>query len=343
MVTLQRRLASSPEAIYQSIRRRKENLEERLKEIETGRAQTALGEEVEPGFDVDEGDEEDLSDDERERLETEVVTHSTAAQTIEELEHEIDNLKTLQEQAQRVRNSKEHGKWNELAKILKEQPELFDAQGHRRKLIIFTEHRDTLNYLAARIRSLIGKPNAVVTIHGGMSRDERRFMQNGFVQNKDVLILVATDAAGEGVNLQRAHLMVNYDLPWNPNRAEQRFGRIHRIGQTEVCHMWNLVASKTREGEVFQHLFAKLEEERRALGGQVFDVLGKVLFDNRPLRDLIVEAIRYGDRADVRAKLTHVVDQALDHQHLQALLEERALAHEVMDVVRVCQVREEME
>ncbi len=135
----------------------------------------------------------------------------------------------------------------------------------------------------------------------------------------------------------------NYDLPWNPNRLEQRFGRIHRIGQDEVCHLWNLVASETREGEVFHTLLKKLEEEREALGGQVFDVLGKVLFDNRPLRDLIVEAIRYGDRPDVRAKLTQVVDKALDRQHLSALLEERALAHEVMDVVRVRQIREDLE
>src|SRR5947209_8614715 len=137
--------------------------------------------------------------------------------------------------------------------------------------------------------------------------------------------------------------MVNYDLPWNPNRLEQRFGRIHRIGQMEVCHLWNLVAAETREGEVFHTLLKKLEEEREALGGQVFDVLGKVLFYHRPLRELIVEAIRYGDRPDVRAKLSHVVDQALDREHLQELLEERALAHEVMDVVRERQIREEME
>ena len=108
-----------------------------------------------------------------------------------------------------------------------------------------------------------------------MPRDERRKIQEAFVQDKDVLVLVATDAAGEGINLQRAHLMVNYDLPWNPNRIEQRFGRVHRIGQTEVCHLWNLVADDTREGEVFQRLFDKLEEQRKALGDQVFDVLGE--------------------------------------------------------------------
>src|SRR2546425_3478409 len=342
MVTLQRRLASSPEAIYQSIRRRRENLGERLKEIEAGRSQSGLGEEAAPAFDVEEGDEEDLSDDERERLETEVLTHSTASQTIEELEREIETLKSLEDQTQRVRNSKEHGKWNELARTLQEQPELFDAQGHRRKLIIFTEYRDTLNYLATRIRSLIGKPDAVVTIHGGMSRDERRFMQNAFVQNKDVLILVATDAAGEGVNLQRAHLMINFDLPWNPNRLEQRFGRIHRIGQTEVCHMWNLVAKDTREGDVFQHLFARLEEERRALGGRVFDVLGRAI-EAKELRDLLMEAVRYGDKPEVRARLFEKVKDRLDHKHLQGLLEERALAQDTMDVSRIRKIKEEME
>ena len=90
-------------------------------------------------------------------------------------------------------------------------------------------------------------------------------------------ILLATDAAGESINLQRAHLMVNYDLPWNPNRIEQRFGRIHRIGQTEVCHLWNLVAEGTREGDVYHKLLDKLEEARKALGGQDFNILGKVV------------------------------------------------------------------
>ena len=113
-------------------------------------------------------------------------------------------------------------------------------------------------------------------------------------------MLLATDAAGEGINLQRAHLMVNYDLPWNPNRLEQRFGRIHRIGQTEVCHLWNVVAADTREGDVYRRLLEKLETARRALGGQVFDVLGKLEFEGRPLRELLLNAIRYGEQVDVR-------------------------------------------
>src|SRR5438128_7625079 len=137
--------------------------------------------------------------------------------------------------------------------------------------------------------------------------------------------------------------MVNYDLPWNPNRLEQRFGRIHRIRQTEVCHLWNLVADETREGDVYRKLLEKLEEARKALGGQVFDVLGKLQFDGRALRDLLIEAIRYGDQPEVRARLTTVLETALDRGQLQDLLEDRALAHDAMDASRVHRIREEME
>jgi hypothetical protein len=167
--------------------------------------------------------------------------------------------------------------------------------------------------------------------------------QEAFRHDPEVKILLATDAAGEGINLQRAHLMVNYDLPWNPNRIEQRFGRIHRIGQTEVCHLWNLIAEETREGEVYLTLLEKLNEARKALGGQVFDILGKVVFEGRPLRELLVEAIRYGDQPEVRARLTRVVANAFDQRQLQELMEEHALAHDSMDASRVFRIREEME
>lgn len=155
--------------------------------------------------------------------------------------------------------------------------------------------------------------------------------------------MVATDAAGEGINLQRAHLMINYDLPWNPNRLEQRFGRVHRIGQTEVCYLWNLVSNQTREGMVFQRLFAKLEQERQSLGGQVFDILGKITFDNKPLRELLVEAIRYGNDPEVQARLRRVVDNSFDKEALAKLLEERALTEDSLDVHKVVAIREEME
>ena len=198
------------------------------------------------------------------------------------------------------------------------------------KLVIFTEHRDTLNYLEGRITTLLGRKQAVVMIHGGMGREERMKAQESFRHDPEVQVLLATDAAGEGINLQRAHLMVNYDLPWNPNRLEQRFGRIHRIGQTEVCHLWNLVAEETREGDVYRRLLEKLEQARKALGGQVFDVLGKVQFEGRPLRELLIEAIRYGDLPEVRARLTQAVENAFDRgRSCKNLLEERALAHDV--------------
>ncbi len=356
LTTLQRRLASSPEAIAQSLRRRRERLEHRLHEVQQAQQtpQTQLThqrteERIDflqdvPLLSVDDLDDlDDAPDGEVEATEERVVDQATAARTSAELETEIRSLTRLEALAVQVRRSGTDRKWEELATLLHQQQELFDAQGHRHKLVIFTEHRDTLSYLTARIRTLLGRAEAVVTMHGGMSREERIAAQDAFTQDKETLILLATDAAGEGINLQRAHLMVNYDLPWNPNRLEQRFGRIHRIGQTEVCHLWNLVAAETREGAVFDTLFKKLEEERAALGGQVFDVLGKVQFDHRPLRELMVEAIRYGDHPDVRARLSQVVAQALDRHHLQDLLEERALAHEVMDNVRVREIREVME
>jgi hypothetical protein len=259
------------------------------------------------------------------------------------LKAEIAILKDLEKVALRVRQSRADRKWDELSLLLQNQTEMFDAHGHRRKLIVFTEHRDTLNYLHDRIGSLIGKPESVVTIHGGMGREERKKAESLFTQDKDTEVLIATDAAGEGINLQRAHLMVNYDLPWNPNRLEQRFGRIHRIGQTEVCHCWNLVASKTREGDVYRRLLEKLEEERKALGGKVFDILGKLLFGDKPLRNLLMEAIRYGDRPEVRARLSQIVDNAMDRNKLRDLIEEHALAHDSMDASRVREIREDME
>ena len=175
-----------------------------------------------------------------------------------------------------------------------------------------------------------------------MGREDRKKAEEAFKQDKTVQVLVATDAAGEGINLQRAHLMVNYDLPWNPNRIEQRFGRIHRIGQTEVCHLWNLVADETREGDVYLTLLKKLEAERKALGGAVFDVLGKAL-GGAELRKLLIEAVRYGDRPEIRARLTQQVEQALDPDRLKDLLEEKALAHDSMDSSRVRQIRKDME
>lgn len=340
LTTLQRRLASSPEAIYQSLRRRRERLEERLNAerfAKRGGESRILDESA-----LSEAELEDLEDaPEVEEVEEQVVDRATAAQTIAELEAEIAILRGLEEKAHVVRKSNIDKKWDELRKLLQENEEIIDEDGHHRKLVVFTEHRDTLNYLTTKLRGILGRDEAVVTIHGGVAREDRRTAQERFTQDKDVVILLATDAAGEGINLQRAHLMVNYDLPWNPNRIEQRFGRIHRIGQTEVCHLWNLVAVETREGDVYHRLLEKIEEERQALGGQVFDVLGKVTFDGRSLRDLLIEAIRYGNRPDVRSRLQEIVDRIPETVH--ALIEEKALAHDFLDAPRVQKIREEME
>ncbi len=347
LTILQRRLASSPEAIYRSLQRRRERLERRLREEQTLKRGADTRLDAFAGLrnlaldDLD--DLDDLPDAEVEAAEEEVVDRATAAQTLRELEAEIAILRELEGLALAVKRGMRDSKWDKLSALFQNEAAMFDDAGHRRKLVLFTEHRDTLTYLTERIRALLGRDEAVATIHGGMGREERRKAQEAFTQDKGVQVLVATDAAGEGINLQRAHLMVNYDLPWNPNRLEQRFGRIHRIGQTEVCHLWNLVAEGTREGDVFATLFKKLEREREALGGRVFDVLGKVTFGDRPLRELLVEAIRYGDRPEVRERLHEVVEGALDTEQLRRLLEDEQLARDAMDARQVRQIREDME
>ena len=367
LTILQRRLASSPEAIYQSLRRRRERLEGRLLELQVLQRGGQSG--IAPAFSGLELDHEDIEDleespeSEIEEQEERVLDQATAAQSINELRAEIETIKGLESTANEVLRSGGDTKWRELATLLNE---IFTPVGissgisessvpygsgeipapvpsPQQKLVIFTEHRDTLNYLRRRISGLVGREEAIVLIHGGMRREDRHAAQESFRHDPGVQILLATDAAGEGINLQRAHLMVNYDLPWNPNRIEQRFGRIHRIGQTQVCHLWNLVAEETREGDVYLTLLEKLEQARKSLGGQVFDVLGKVQFDGRPLRELLVEAVRYGERPEVQARLTTMVDQALDYDNLRDLLEESSLAPDAMDASRVHRIREDME
>jgi SNF2 family DNA or RNA helicase len=368
LTILQRRLASSPEAIYQSLRRRRERLESRLRELEVlhrgGQLAPVLSAAV-PALDAEDIDDlEDAPDNEVETAEEEILDQATAARSIAELKIEIGTLKQLESLALGVCRSGTDTKWRELASLLSEifssarapdslaEPTTIPhgagtipppKPSPHQKLVLFTEHRDTLNYLQNRITTLLGRKDAVVVIHGGLGREERMKAQESFQHDPEVQVLLATDAAGEGINLQRAHLMVNYDLPWNPNRLEQRFGRIHRIGQTEVCHLWNLVADETREGDVYRKLLEKLEEARTALGGQVFDVLGKLQFEGRPLRDLLIEAVRYGDTPAVRARLTTVVEHALDRGQLETLLEDHALAHDAMDASRVRRIREDME
>jgi len=340
LTALQRRLASSPEAIFQSLRRRRERLERRIREERLGgRGQQLLAESLTPIPD----DDDDLNAEEQENLEETLVDQATAAQTIAELEAEVLLLKELEQQAQELVASGQDRKWEELSRILqKDDPNLHDTGGRLRKIIIFSEHRDTLNYLHAKVGGVLGSQDSIVIIHGGTHRDERLKIQALFRSDPEIRVLIATDAAGEGVNLQCANLMVNYDLPWNPNRLEQRFGRIHRIGQQEVCHLWNLVSRETREGDVYFRLLEKIRVESEALHGRVFDILGEV-FEDTSLKDMLIEAIRYGDQPEVRDRLGQRIEHNFDHENLKTLLNRNALAQESLSPERLFAVKEEME
>ena len=169
LTILQRRLASSPEAILQSLRRRRERLERRLREEQILKRGADLQDDDQrlPSLTEEDIDElDDAPDVEVEETEETVVDQATAARTIAELQAEIEILKNLEALALKVRRSGTDRKWEELSSILQNQAEMFDAQGHRRKMVIFTEHRDTLNYLSERLRALLGAPEALVTVHG---------------------------------------------------------------------------------------------------------------------------------------------------------------------------------
>ncbi len=295
LLVLQRRLASSPEAILRSLTRRRDRLRAEADRMQT--ADTRLAQTLAASLGLRAPDpEDDWTAAELSAHEDDAASVATTARTLAELEVEVAILDRLVSKAERVRSAGLDAKWEALAALL-QSDEMYDDEGGRRKIIIFTEHRDTLEYLEDRLRETLGASVAVESIHGATSRPDRRLAQIRFTQDPSSSILLATDAAGEGVNLQVAHLMVNYDIPWNPNRLEQRFGRIHRIGQRHTCHLWNLVAVDTREGEVFRTLLEKLERQRDALGDRVFDVLGDVLTD-ASLTQLLTHAIRGGTDAD---------------------------------------------
>ena len=357
---LQRRLASSPAAIYHSLRRRRDRLDEQAAEL---RRLAASGQPV-PVINLPKGvkiadwedfDFDDYGDAEREDLEDIVIDAATAAATAEELEAEVAELKELVRLADGLRRSGVDTKWLQMRDLLRSDRFAapapsgpsgsgLDSDGNLepvRKLIVFSEHKDTLDYVADRIASELGRPEAVVRIHGGIKRHDRRAVQDRFRVDPTVRVLVATDAAGEGVNLQVANMVVNYDLPWNPNRIEQRFGRVHRIGQSRPCHLWNLVAFETREGQVFDRLFAKIEEQRGVYGDQVYDVLGDAQI-NTSLRDLLMRAIASDDDPAHVAWMDEVIDADIGRQ-MKDVLDERALVAGLADPAANDKIRRDME
>ena len=356
---LQRRLASSPAAIYHSLRRRRDRLADQAAEL---RRLAASGQPV-PVIDLPKGvkiadlddfDFDDYGDAEREDLEDIVIDAATAAGTAEELEVEVAELKELVLLADDLRRSGVDTKWLELRELLRSDRFAaplsgsldagVEANGESepvRKLIVFSEHKDTLDYVAERIEAELGRPEAVVRIHGGIKRHDRRDIQDRFRVDPTVRVLVATDAAGEGVNLQVANMVVNYDLPWNPNRIEQRFGRVHRIGQQRPCHLWNLVAYETREGKVFERLFAKIEEQRGVYGDQVYDVLGDAQITTS-LRDLLMRAIASDEDPAHVAWMDEVIDDDIGRQ-MKDVLDERALVAGLADPAANDKIRRDME
>lgn len=343
LTVLQRRLASSPAAIHESLKRRKARLEERLEEAlavaSDSDAAESIGQlphDADVGT-TDEDREADLDEAPEEQID-EIVDLATAARTVKELQGEIDALAELVSLSHRLLRSRKDRKWMQLLEVLND-PRMKDATGQRQKLVIFTEHRDTLEYLATKIRLELRRDESVVTIHGGLRRGQRREAQDAFLNDPAVEVLVATDAAGEGVNLQVAHLMVNYDLPWNPNRLEQRFGRIHRFRQRDTCYLWNLVAANTREGRVYERLLEKLDVEKEALGGKVYDVLGRALTELN-LRDLMITAIREPS-AFPKATVAQL-DLKWTHDRLKQLIDESALHAVDIPLERVKQIEEEM-
>jgi superfamily II DNA or RNA helicase len=272
---LQRRLASSTMAVCESIRRRLEKQQGLLEELENlSPAQRARRFAQIQGRVADaEKEEDDLDDAERDDL----VTDTTIATELDQLRAEIAALRELLGQARRVRDNAADSKLAALRECLAraEFRELKDGRG---KLLVFTEHRDTLNYMREHLEKW---GYSTCEIHGSMNPRERQRAQEQFRTTSQ--ICVATEAAGEGINLQFCRLMINYDLPWNPTRLEQRLGRIHRIGQERDVYAFNFVANESEdgqpivEGRILDRLLFKLEQMRTVLADRVFDVIGEVL------------------------------------------------------------------
>ena len=275
MVILQRRLASSVRAVRTSLERRRKRLQDLY-----DRAQLFDAGELKIDQYMD-----DLEEVERWQKEEELLTHLTSADNLDDLKAEIDALDALVTLAKEVENKEVESKLTELKSVIDEQ----GLKDSGQKLLIFTESRDTLNYLIEKLQ-IWGY--STTQIHGLMKMDQRIIAESDF-RNK-AQICVATEAAGEGINLQFCSMMVNYDIPWNPNRLEQRMGRIHRYGQQKEVYIFNLVASDTREGKILTRLFEKLDRMREQMGSdRVFDVIGQVWEGDKSLKDLIMDAVTH--------------------------------------------------
>jgi len=324
LLILQRRMASSTYALLRSLERRKNRLEDLLKEPE-------LIKEVPTYIDIEEVDdyEEEKRWDQEKQWET-----LSIAENREELEKEINTLKDLIEKAKEILIVECEVKLSELKEAIEEGFRRIRKMHGNEKILIFTESKDTLEYLVKRINSW---GYSVNFIHGGMNLPERVGAEKVFQHEKQ--IMVATEAAGEGINLQFCHLMINYDIPWNPNRLEQRMGRIHRYGQQKDVYVFNLVAEDTREGQVLTKLFDKLEEIRKAIGNdKVFDVIGDTFY-GKNLYQLILEAVANARSMD---EIIKELDIKVDEEYITKVKEilGESLATRHIDYTRIKEMAE---
>jgi SNF2 family DNA or RNA helicase len=320
LVILQRRLASSTYAILKSLERRKRRLEDIIHGVERTSA-------PEHTFDFEEVEE--MSEEDRWKNE-ELWETLSVAENMQELYSEIDTLDGLIEQAKAIIQREIEVKVSQLRKTMEELNLKFPGT----KILIFTESKDTLDYLEMKIRSW---GYSVNVIYGGMDLEKRVKAERIFKNERQVM--VATEAAGEGINLQFCNLMINYDLPWNPNRLEQRMGRIHRYGQTKEVFVFNLIATDTREGQVLSKLFDKLDEIKNALQSEkVFDVISEVLY-GKNLSQLMMEAAASARSID---EILKELDIKVNEDYIRRIRENlgESLATKYIDYTRLREMAE---
>jgi len=326
MSVFQRRLASSTYALLRSFERRIEKLDTLIQEVQDGKLTSEqlvlLQQRIHEDDDVLEAKTADDESGEEGREENELaedtLLQGVVAASLTDLMVERDQVKKLLDLARRVHADGHESKFEKLGEILR------DEKYGREKLIIFTEHRDTLEFLTKRLSGM-GYTGQIAQIHGGMPYTQREEEVERFrtpVERGGARFLVCTDAAGEGINLQFCWIMINYDVPWNPARLEQRMGRIHRYGQKhDPVVIMNLVAPSTREGKVLKVLLDKLEKIRKELqSDKVFDCIGRIFQD--------VSIKRYMELAVTEGpdEVTNELEGRLTKEQIEALAErEKAL------------------
>ena len=321
LIVLQRRLASSSFALWKSLQRRRDKLSLLLDDF------AKSGQVQQKAFDFD--DVDDMSEEERWEQEKRWEVLSIAKNR-DELRKEISTINGLVDSAKSVIDGEHEVKLRKLRETMSE----LDKKDIVSKILIFTESRDTLEYLEKRVKNW---GYEVSTIHGGMKLEER-VEAEGVFRNKS-RVMIATEAAGEGINLQFCHLMINYDIPWNPNRLEQRMGRVHRYGQKYEVFVYNLIAQDTIEGRIFRRLFEKLEEIRTAMGtDRVYDIMGEV-YHGKDLAQLLADAAM---GAKTEEEILAEIEITVDPDYIRKIREDLAdtLATRNIDFRRLEDIQE---